>query len=343
VTNLLNGVDLDGLCHEAQSIEFPKIVPGRVVHIDADFLAYQVSYEKEDEPKTLEEMQHNCEMAADTIRQLAGAEEYTLHLTPKDSDKGGRFDIALLKEYQGNRQDKPKPRYLHLIRDWMHSDMGAILHMDKEADDGMAIAQWASRDKQDLSVIATKDKDLSMVPGLHLDWDTGDIYRVFGFGTLFMHEYETHSGNAAKKLKGDGPKWFWAQMLMGDSADNISGLPCVHPKVVMKVKPTAAVTKALENPDSAKSKAVFDAIKPKACGPAMALDILGNVKDNATAFKVVRQLYQLASEVEPFKHWKTGKPVSWQEAFISEAKLLWMRRNNTANDVLNWMKEECVV
>jgi hypothetical protein len=69
---------------------------------------------------------------------------------------------------------------------------------------------------------------------------------------------------------------------------------------------------------------------------------MDSVKDNKTAFKLVRRLYELASEVEPFRHWQTKKVVPWQQAFISEAKLLWMRRNNTADDVLNWMKEQCV-
>lgn len=343
MSRLLNGIDLDGLCEDVQTIEFPPIVPGRTVHIDADFLAYQTSYEKEGEPKTLEEIQHNCEMAAETIRQLAGAEKMKLHLTPKESDKGGRFKIALLKEYQGNRQEKPKPRFLHILRDWMHTHLGAELHMDKEADDGMAQAQYLSRNNHDASIIATKDKDLRMCPGLHLDWDTGDHRRVFGFGDLEIRGKTNAEGKVTKKLHGWGPAWFWAQMLTGDSADNISGLPIVHPKVVIRVKPTAAVTKALENPNSDKSKAILDAVQPKSCGPMLAYDILKDVKDNVTAFKLVRKLYELAHQIEPFKHWQTGEPVSWQDAFKSEAQLLWMRRTNDPNDVFHWMKENCVV
>ncbi len=113
----VNGIDLDGLCHKTQSIDFPETVKGRVVQIDADFLAYQVSAEREGEEKSLSDMQHNCDIAIETLRLLSGAESVVLHLTPKDSNKGNRYDQAMLKEYQANRTGKEKQRFLHIIRD----------------------------------------------------------------------------------------------------------------------------------------------------------------------------------------------------------------------------------
>ena len=166
---IVNGIDLGGLTPHMSAQSFPETVKGRVVQIDADFLAYQVSYEREGEVTSLSDMQHNCSIAVEKFRSLAAAERVHLHLTPGTSDKGSRYDIAIQKEYQGNRKDKPKPRYLHIMRDWMGKNFPATLHQFCEADDGMSSEQYAAiaRGEANLSIIASKDKDLDMVPGLH--------------------------------------------------------------------------------------------------------------------------------------------------------------------------------
>jgi hypothetical protein len=327
---IVNGVDLDGLAAQAlaHTDQIP-VVPGRRVHIDADFLAYQCSYEHPDEKKSLDTMCHNVQMAMDTLLAMSGAESAVLHLTPKESDKGGRFDIALLKEYQGNRKDKPKPRYLHLVRDYMHQKLGAIMHYHCEADDGMSMAQYrAIADGMvNRSVIATKDKDLDMVPGWHLVWDTGELKTVkpmasSASGTIGRYgEIWIDESKKVKKLKGLGHKFFWAQMLMGDSADNISGIPLITGRV---------------------AKAMFGG-KDTKCGPITAHKILDGIPDSKTAFTVIRSLYQDYGETHGFINWRDGSSVTWQTAMISEMKLLWMRRNDDPDDVIQWLKEinEC--
>ena len=166
---IINGIDLAGLAHTSPA-QYPDVVKRRVAHIDADFLAYQTSYEKEDDPKTWEDMKHKAEIAAKHIQSMCGAEYLHLHLTPATSNKGGRFDQAIQKPYQGNRVDKPKPRYLHMMREWFAQRFPATLHQHCEADDGMSSAQYAAirEGNQGLSIIATKDKDLNMVPGLQI-------------------------------------------------------------------------------------------------------------------------------------------------------------------------------
>lgn len=311
------GVDLSKLSHPKEE-KFPirETVPGRVVHIDADFLAYQVSY---DDEKSISEMRGNCDTVVEKMRLMAGAESVQLHLTPKDSDKGDRYNLALLKEYQANRKDKPKPKFLHVIREWMHKERGALLHMDCEADDGMSMAQYKAiaEGTPELSVIATKDKDLCMVPGLQLNWDTGEITDTKDdpFGFIRLHVMDNKQ--KTKKVVGRGWKFFWAQVLMGDPADNISGLPmCYLPEYL-----------------SASGK-------PKKVGPVLAYEILENVKTNKEAFEIVRELYKVCDENEPFVNWRDGSPIGFGQAFLSEASLLWMRRVNSPTDVLDWIKEE---
>jgi hypothetical protein len=78
-----------------KEVAYPRTHPGRVAHIDADFLAYQVSAETKDEldgikpRKSLEDMQNNARRAAEHLQRLVGAETYVCHITASASNKGG--------------------------------------------------------------------------------------------------------------------------------------------------------------------------------------------------------------------------------------------------------------
>ena len=349
----INGIDLDGLAHEASALFIPPKVKGRIVHIDADFLAYQVTAEKEDgsDNKTYEDMQYNAEVAVQTLLDLAAAEHVHLHLTPATSNKGGRYLQAIQKPYQGNREDKPKPRYLGIMREWLANRFQGTLHQFCEADDGMSSAQYQAiaRGDRNLSIIASKDKDLCMVPGLHLDWDTGAIIDCEDdFGYVELVERVSAGGTKTKKLKGFGQKFFWAQMLIGDTADNIQCLPAIPGAVMNTIKPTKAVSYAqaiLASPNSnekqkEKAQAALDERKAMACGPATAILLLDRMPDQVTAFNMTRSLYRHYGETQGFVHHATEEPAHWGHVFASEARLLWMRREAHNEDcVLNWMKD----
>lgn len=343
---LINGIDLDGLAHEASDLVIPEPVKGRVLHIDADFLAYMTTAERADgtDTKTWDDMKHNAEEAIHTLKALAGATALHLHLTPSTSDKGGRFEIARLKPYQGNRIDKPKPRYLGIMREWLAKEFPGTLHQLCEADDGMSSAQYASikeHGHSELSIIASKDKDLRMVPGLHLDWDAGSIHSS---GTEFGY-IELVGG----KLKGYGQKFFWAQLLMGDTADNISGLPKLTGNWMNVYKPTKETLiaqKIADDPDLGTSATGLRARKKLAdrsagpCGPVMAYNILQPVTSNVEAFALVKAMFKSYGEQIGFIHYNVKDDVTWQDAFLSEAKLLWMRRDkHNPNCVVQWFKD----
>lgn len=84
---------------------------------------------------------------------------------------------------------------------------------------------------------------MRMLPGKHLDWVSHRVHTV-EFGMTLnrererMFNLEVHSSEFNDKQY--GPKWFWLQMLHGDAADNIPGLP----KYVIddKAKPVGEVT-----------------------------------------------------------------------------------------------------
>jgi hypothetical protein len=210
--------------------EYPPMVPGRVAHIDADFLAYMASYERKDEDIAFEDIIHRVNVMVKDKRMEAGAEFAVLHLTPNTSDKGGRYEVAIQKQYQGQRTSDDKPRHLEAARTYMGTLTGNVRGRpwdNAEADDGMAEAAWqAWRDETtDQVVIVTKDKDLRMCPGWHLNWDTGNLTKedtLFGFmgikETIKVHKV-TGKQTKDKKPIGFGTAFFWMQMLMGDTYD----------------------------------------------------------------------------------------------------------------------------
>lgn len=334
------GVDVGSIPAHASLISNIKPVPGRVLHIDGDFLAYQVSA---DDSKKLKTMQHNHDVSVETLKILAKAETAVLHITGTGSTKGGRYDQAIQKEYQVVRKGKEKPEYLQTIKDWMVEERGAIRHNDQEADDGLCQANWEAiqHGDRDLNVIVSKDKDLLMCEGLRMEWDTGDIEDVVGFGKL-----ELKRNLSSPKLTGVGTSFFWAQMVIGDTADSIKGVPKVSGAVLNVLNPTKAVTHAksvLAAPDASKraveaSQKVLAARKWGPVGPVLAYELLKGIKNDKQAFKLVKALYKKYGEEHGFAHWKTGEEVSWQKVFVSEAQLLWMRRTKNENDVLQFLK-----
>lgn len=332
----------------------PKIVPGRIAHIDADFTAYIVACDTVAEingEKPLRDMGTKRAQVVDiaeSIARAAGAEKYILHVTPSASTKGGRAEQAVQQEYQASRADKEPPQDLHAIRGYMAENLPCMVHLDQEADDGLAQANYNAEDSN-LSVICSKDKDLRMVPGLHLDMDTFELVDVP------FNEYgyiELDASKTQKKVVGYGPAFFFAQCIMGDTADWIKGLPALPARHAMKIKPTQAFLKDKEKfiktktqggtlHDLAKSRVLSHFAKPKQCGAVKTYEVLEHVTSVREAFMLTRGLFEaLMNEHDyQFVHWRTGEAVTPAKALLGDMQLLWMRRNKNQNDVMDWLKE----
>lgn len=198
------------------------IVKGRRVHIDADMLAYQCGGNDDTDVATSRRI---LKSKIDLLKDAAGAESILLHMTASGSTKGNRAVIAYTKPYQGQRKGH-RPKNWQYLRDYMADGLAGTVKQwyDREADDGFGfISEHCKGD-----VIATRDKDMRMLPGLHLNWDTYELVEVKP--DVFGVE---HGG------KMYGHRWFWTQMLWGDAADNIPGLP-KHPDFPRGVGEVAA-------------------------------------------------------------------------------------------------------
>jgi hypothetical protein len=342
--------------------KYLPVVPGRVAHIDADFMAYQVSAESAAEldvndptpRKTLEEMRKNAYSASDHIRKLARAERAVLHTTHA-SDKGGRGAVAIQKPYQAQRSEREnRPEHLDVIRVWLGSGVGCTAgvfegcnHTDQEADDGMAQAHYADPEN---AIVCSMDKDLLMVPGWKLDMYNSDItHDSDAFGDVWLAEKVSASGKKTKKATGHGTKFFWLQCLMGDTADNIQGLPLCPAYEALEASPTAAWVKARDRAKHAeqgpKMVAANNALdklceKPKLCGQVLAVELLKDCHTDEECFKKVVACFVNLVEVHDyqFQHWSTTAHVTPTQALLSDMRLLWMRRYKDRDDVLVWLK-----
>lgn len=122
-----------------------------------------------------------------------------------------RNDIAKTHVYKGHRKEVEKPQHLHGIRDYLIHKYNAQVSIGEEADD--LIAMEATRIGPHV-VVASADKDMLQITGYH-----------FNFNKNTWQFVDAESGI----------KFFYTQILTGDSADNIKGLFRVGPVKAGKI------------------------------------------------------------------------------------------------------------
>ena len=191
-----------------------------------------------------------------------------------------------------------------------------------------------------------------MVPGLHWDFDQEEIVSVGDpFGWLWIDDTKS-----SKTLKGWGTKFFWAQCLMGDAADNIKGLPAVTQKTLGKLNiASAAYVKAANKLNAAKNlhKKDFDrlfdsynleAAKTKPVGCVLAHKMLEPAQNDRMCYNIVRASFLDLAETEfRFVDHKSQEECTPTMALFGDMLTLWMRRVKDPMDVLHWLKEERVL
>ncbi len=208
---------------EPQQTILHEVVAERICHIDGDYLAYFAAGGDEMPVGTARRV---AAERIEAFREMSGSAKALVHLTAADSTKGDRFLAATVKPYQGQRSSGRRPKNWAALRDYLENSEYVTferkLWHDREADDGMALASFQARDPVIQTVIATKDKDMRMLAGTHIDW---------------THYTLTEVPKGTYELIGPydglvyGHKWFWLQMLQGDTADNIPGLPRLFGKL----------------------------------------------------------------------------------------------------------------
>jgi hypothetical protein len=250
------------------------------VLIDADQLVYSVGFASKGEPLayTLSTVKH----ALDKIQHETGAANREIYI------KGvGNFRDAVATggSYKANRS-APKPETYDDIREYLCSVQGAILCDGMEADDAVSIRLYeefkAKGGDQNLCtlILSSPDKDLKGVPGWHHNPRTSEV--------VWYSDFQSY-------------RFFLFQLLMGDTTDNIKGLPLVSPAHGFALGLSQAAWKKGVGKETAK--------KIMACA--------------ATIEEAERLVYTL------YKGWGTSQGYSDEDTkayCLEQGQLLWMVR-----------------
>uniref|UniRef100_A0AAU8KYE7 Exonuclease n=2 Tax=Viruses TaxID=10239 RepID=A0AAU8KYE7_9CAUD len=211
---------------------------------------------------------NNFEIAIQEKMFLTGATTARVHLTPTGCAKNGRHLLNTVKPYQGNREGKQKPANLEELRniapDYFkdHPTIKVFSHYDIEADDALMIDHYHYQN----GILVSADKDLQISPHKSYNMDEGKFETLLKgdrFGWIAKKEWLTPSLKPASKIIGKGSKFYFAQLLMGDVADNVKG--------ILK-------------------------LNGKACGEALTLATLEPIKDENEACNVVLDGYRAINQ-----------------------------------------------
>lgn len=221
--------------------------------VDADLLPYQIAYGL-DPIKVLRAQNRvdsgDCLSMSETPEFLDAAESMAIRMNKwleaagcdaalpymTKSDTNFRLDVAFSKPYKGQR-NKEKPPFFYELREFLVTRMGAIMSDGEEADDlisieaerrnklleeqGIILGSPTHKEFCDF-VIISSDKDSRITSGRHYD----PYYLKMTFGTpLGELEPVYKDDGKIKSIKGSGLKFFYAQLLTGDSIDNYTGIP----------------------------------------------------------------------------------------------------------------------
>lgn len=121
--------------------------------------------------------------------------------------KNFRYDA--LPTYKHNRKGKQKPKLLGMLKDHLSELYPSRCEDRLEADDLLGILTVPEE-----TAIATIDKDLDQIAGVHYNWKHDTIYKVQPKEAL---------------------QYTWLQVLTGDSTDGYKGIPRTGPKKAQKL------------------------------------------------------------------------------------------------------------
>lgn len=168
-----------------------------VAVIDADFIPFYVCHNKKDaEEKSLDDCINICDDFINNILKATKADYYVGYLT---ESKCFRYDIN--PTYKANRKYLNLPNYIDEIKDRLKT-YGFISQKGYEADD--LCLSFKAQNSQFESIIVSPDKDL-----------LGICEKSFNPRLM---QFSYHSEEEIVEN-------FWRSMIVGDTADNIKGIP----------------------------------------------------------------------------------------------------------------------
>lgn len=239
-----------------------------------------ITYDKVVDSDDSGNMKHTIKAQVRKIIEKTGAGSIRIFLTDGDTNFRLTEEIATVLKYKGNRSSDSKPKQLGEARKYMLEELDAIMCVGLEADDQISIEHrqdWeramsdakefylgeANVPQEELerkameltsTLLVTIDKDIKMCAGKFMNpsQDLG-VEEIYPLGHMWL-DTSKKAGKVVKKLRFNGLKGFYAQILSGDTCDNI-------PNVYF-------------------------------CGDTRVFEVLGECKDEESLFKAtLREIY----------------------------------------------------
>jgi len=175
--------------------------------IDGDIVAYRCAASANEEPEEIAILR--VENLMNEILHATKADQYRCFLSPSKN-----FRYTVYPEYKANRRETVDPVHRQACKQYLIDNWNAEIFEGYEADDALAWTQEQTPydgngfDLKEGSVICSIDKDLKQVSGLHYNF--------------VKQEYDQIT--ITKGLHN-----FYAQVLTGDTSDNLIGIRGIGP------------------------------------------------------------------------------------------------------------------
>lgn len=177
-----------------------------VILIDADSLVWSCSYNVESENEAKEKLdQHIMKIVSDIEEEVGSCWVQVFF-----GQTGRNFRKDVDESYKANRKYE-KPEYFMALADYVREEYHSKSAVGEEVDDLIAKSWKALTLSGSNVIIASIDKDYYQLPAKIYSWHTSK---------QFVDEVS----------EDDAHYNFWFQMLEGDKADNVKGVPGIGPK-----------------------------------------------------------------------------------------------------------------
>lgn len=195
----------------------------KVLLLDADFLVYRAAAKA----AKLETAIRRFYTSVLEHMFLVGVSECRIFLTPKGCAKCQRYHYPTIKQYQESRQKRVELPLKGPLKDYI------LNHPDEYSQHGITIgaSNWFEADDLIImqahelganGIVCSDDKDMRLTPYPWWDTKTGQLFSIAdSYGWMDVID---------SKAVGHGRAFFWMQMLMGDSADNVKGILTLNGK-----------------------------------------------------------------------------------------------------------------
>ena len=146
----------------------------------------------------------------ENILQECETNSYEVWLTGENN-----FRTEIYPEYKANRIGAYRPKWEKAVKEYLTLDWKANWSSGCEADDSCGVRLM---DLKDNGILAHIDKDLNMIPGWHYNWE------------LLRKGNVVRNANKYFVTPKEADRFFWTQLVVGDTTDNIKGVPGMGPK-----------------------------------------------------------------------------------------------------------------